>query len=144
LDFTYLLRPNSFDEMVGQEHLTQEGAPLRTLCEKGALGHSFFYGPAGVGKTSLARIIATTLDMPFYEFNATSLKIEELRKVFSQYKNALQKPLIFIDEVHRLSKNQQEVLLPVMEKMMQRRSILSPQAAGMPAQCSNFWSLLLM
>jgi len=115
LDFTYLLRPNSFDEMVGQEHLTQEGAPLRTLCEKGALGHSFFYGPAGVGKTSLARIIATTLDMPFYEFNATSFKIEELRKVFSQYKNALQKPLIFIDEVHRLSKNQQEVLLPVME-----------------------------
>ena len=115
MDFTYLLRPNSFDEIVGQEHLTQVGAPLRTLCEKGALGHSFFYGPAGVGKTSLARIIATTLDMPFYEFNATSLKIEELRKVFSQYKNALQKPLIFIDEVHRLSKNQQEVLLPVME-----------------------------
>ena len=115
MDFTYLLRPNSFDEMVGQEHLTQVGAPLRTLCEKGALGHSFFYGPAGVGKTSLARIIAKTLDMPFYEFNATSLKVEELRKVFSQYKNALQKPLIFIDEVHRLSKNQQEVLLPVME-----------------------------
>ena len=115
MDFTYLLRPNSFDEIVGQEHLTQVGAPLRTLCEKGALGHSFFYGPAGVGKTSLARIIATTLNMPFYEFNATSLKIEELRKVFLQYKNALQKPLIFIDEVHRLSKNQQEVLLPVME-----------------------------
>ncbi|QOP46673.1 replication-associated recombination protein A [Sulfurimonas paralvinellae] len=115
MDFTYLLRPKNFDEMVGQEHLTQIGAPLRTLCEKNALGHSFFYGPAGVGKTSLARIIATTLDMPFYEFNATSLKIDELRKVFAQYKNALQKPLIFIDEVHRLSKNQQEVLLPVME-----------------------------
>ena len=115
MDFTYLLRPNSFDEMVGQEHLTQVGAPLRTLCEKSALGHSFFYGPVGVGKTSLSRIIATTLDMPFYEFNATSLKVEELRKVFAQYKNALQKPLIFIDEVHRLSKNQQEVLLPVME-----------------------------
>ncbi|MBA1433234.1 MAG: replication-associated recombination protein A [Epsilonproteobacteria bacterium] len=115
MDFTYLLRPDSFDAMVGQEHLTQAGAPLRVLCEKNALGHSFFYGPAGVGKTSLARIIATTLDMPFYEFNATSLKIEELRKLFSQYKNALQKPLIFIDEVHRLSKNQQEVLLPVME-----------------------------
>ncbi len=114
MDFTYLLRPKSFDDMVGQEHLTQVGAPLRTLCEKNALGHSFFYGPAGVGKTSLARIIATTLDMPFYEMNATSLKIEELRKIFTQYKNALQKPLIFIDEVHRLSKNQQEVLLPVM------------------------------
>jgi len=115
LDFTYLLRPKSFDEIIGQEHLTQADAPLRVLCEKNALGHSFFYGPAGVGKTSLARIIAATLDMPFYEFNATSLKIEELRKLFVQYKNALQKPLIFIDEVHRLSKNQQEVLLPVME-----------------------------
>ncbi len=101
--------------MVGQEHLTQAGVPLRTLCEKNALGHSFFYGPAGVGKTTLARIIAATMDLPFYEFNATSLKVEELRKVFAQYKNALQKPLIFIDEVHRLSKNQQEVLLPVME-----------------------------
>ncbi len=115
MDFTYLLRPASFDDIEGQEHLTQVGAPLRTLCEKSALGHSFFYGPAGVGKTSLARIIALTLDMPFYEINATSFKIEELRKIFKEYANALQKPLIFIDEVHRLSKNQQEVLLPVME-----------------------------
>jgi putative ATPase len=115
MDFTYLLRPKSFDEMIGQEHLVSDGAPLRVLCEKGSLGHSFFFGPAGVGKTSLARIIASVMDMPFYEMNATSLKIEELRKIFSQYKNALQKPLIFIDEVHRLSKTQQEVLLPVME-----------------------------
>lgn len=114
-DFTQLLRPQNFDELVGQEHLTSSSAPLRLLCEKGALGHSFFYGPAGVGKTSLARIIAKSMDMPFYEFNATSLKIEQLRKIFDQYKNALQKPLIFIDEVHRLAKNQQEVLLPVME-----------------------------
>jgi len=114
-DFTQLLRPSTFDALVGQEHLSSEGAPLRTLCEKFALGHSFFYGPAGTGKTSIARIIAKTMDLPFYEFNATSLKIEQLRKIFEQYKNALQKPLIFIDEVHRLAKNQQEVLLPVME-----------------------------
>ena len=114
-DFTQLLRPSTFDELVGQEHLTLEGAPLRTLCEKFALGHSFFFGPAGTGKTSIARIIAKTMDLPFYEFNATSLKIDQLRKIFEQYKNALQKPLIFIDEVHRLAKNQQEVLLPVME-----------------------------
>ena len=114
-DFTQLLRPKNFDDLVGQEHLSSKTAPLRVLCEKKALGHSFFYGPAGVGKTSIARIIASTMDMPFYEFNATSLKIEQLRKIFEQYKNALQKPLIFIDEVHRLAKNQQEVLLPVME-----------------------------
>ena len=108
-------RPNNFDDLVGQEHLSAPGAPLRVLCEKDALGHSFFFGPAGCGKTSIARIIAKNLDMPFYEFNATSIKIEQLRKIFEQYKNALQKPLIFIDEVHRLAKNQQEVLLPVME-----------------------------
>ncbi|CAI6147960.1 MAG: putative AAA domain-containing protein [uncultured Sulfurimonas sp.] len=115
LDFTQVLRPKNFDEIVGQEHLSSEGSPLRTLCEKFALGHSFFYGPAGTGKTTIARIIAKTMDLPFYEFNATSLKIDQLRKIFEQYKNALQKPLIFIDEVHRLAKNQQEVLLPVME-----------------------------
>ena len=114
-DFTQLLRPKNFDEIVGQEHLSAKAAPLRVLCEKFALGHSFFFGPAGVGKTSIARIIAKTMDLPFYEFNATSLKVEQLRKIFEQYKNALQKPLIFIDEVHRLAKNQQEVLLPVME-----------------------------
>ncbi len=115
MDFTHLLRPSSFDELVGQEHLSGKGAPLRILCEKLALGHSFFYGPAGCGKTSIARIISKKMELPFYEFNATSLKVEQLRKIFDQYKNTLQKPLIFIDEVHRLSKNQQEVLLPVME-----------------------------
>ena len=114
-DFTHLLRPKSFDAMVGQEHLSAPAAPLRVLCEKEALGHAFFFGPSGCGKTSLARIIATTMKLPFYEFNATSIKIEDLRKIFDRYKNTLEKPLIFIDEVHRLAKNQQEVLLPVME-----------------------------
>lgn len=114
-DFTYLLRPKSFDAMVGQEHLSAPAAPLRVLCEKEALGHAFFFGPSGCGKTSLARIIASTMKLPFYEFNATSIKIEDLRKIFDRYKNTLEKPLIFIDEVHRLAKNQQEVLLPVME-----------------------------
>ncbi|MCX6073024.1 MAG: replication-associated recombination protein A [Campylobacterales bacterium] len=115
-DFTYLLRPKTFDEVVGQNHLCSPDAPLRSLCESNNLPHSFFYGPPGSGKTTLARIIASVLEMPFYEFNATSLKIENLRKIFDQYENSLTKPLIFIDEVHRLAKNQQEVLLPVMEK----------------------------
>lgn len=114
-DFTHLLRPNSFDEIIGQEHLSAKEAPLRVLCEKGALGHSFFFGPSGCGKTSIARVIAKVMELPFYEFNATSIKIEQLRQIFDQYKNTLQRPLIFIDEVHRLAKNQQEVLLPVME-----------------------------
>ncbi|MDD2368683.1 MAG: AAA family ATPase, partial [Sulfuricurvum sp.] len=115
-DFTYLLRPKKFDDVVGQPHLCSPDAPLRSLCEGGNLTHSFFYGPPGCGKTTLARIIADVMDFPFYEFNATSLKIEQLRKIFDQYENSLTKPLIFIDEVHRLAKNQQEVLLPVMEK----------------------------
>jgi putative ATPase len=115
-DFTYLLRPKTFDEVVGQPHLCSSEAPLRSLCESGSLTHSFFYGPPGCGKTTLARIIASVMELPFYELNATSLKIEDLRKIFNQYENSLTKPLIFIDEVHRLAKNQQEVLLPVMEK----------------------------
>ena len=108
-------RPKTLDQIVGQAPLLGDKGVLRTLIESQRLGHTFFYGPPGCGKTSLARVIASTLERPFYEMNATSLKIEELRKIFKTYAHALQKPLIFIDEVHRLSKNQQEVLLPFME-----------------------------
>jgi len=108
-------RPKTLEEMIGQKHLLGEGAILQKLITTDTLPHTFFYGPPGCGKTTLARIIATLLDRPFYEMNATTLKIEDLRKIFKEYSNALQKPLIFIDEVHRLSKNQQEVLLPFME-----------------------------
>ena len=108
-------RPKNLDEIIGQTHLLGTGGVLRTLIEADALPHTFLHGPPGCGKTTLARIIATLLQRPFYEMNATTLKIEDLRKIFKEYTNALQKPLIFIDEVHRLSKNQQEVLLPFME-----------------------------
>ena len=101
--------------MIGQSHLLGDSAILHKLITTGTLSHTFFYGPPGCGKTTLARVIASLLAMPFYEMNATTLKIEDLRKIFKEYTNALQKPLIFIDEVHRLSKNQQEVLLPFME-----------------------------
>ena len=108
-------RPKTLDALIGQTHLLSEGAVLRKLIESDALPHTFFYGPPGCGKTTLARVIASVLERPFYEMNATTLKIDDLRKIFKEYTNALQKPLIFIDEVHRLSKNQQEVLLPFME-----------------------------
>ena len=116
MELAALLRPKNFDEFFAQHHLVAPDAPFRQLVEQGEITHSFFYGPAGVGKTSLARVVANTLQRDFFEFNATSFKIEQLRKVFATYKNTLTKPVIFIDEVHRLSKNQQEVLLPVMEK----------------------------
>jgi putative ATPase len=108
-------RPSTLDEIIGQTVLLGKEAPLRKLIENNALAHTFFYGPPGCGKTTLARVIATLLKRPFYEMNATTLKIEDLRKIFKTYTHALEKPLIFIDEVHRLSKNQQEVLLPFME-----------------------------
>jgi putative ATPase len=108
-------RPKILNELIGQPHLLGKDAVLRKLIESDGLGHTFLYGPPGSGKTTLARVIANVLDRPFYEMNATTLKIEDLRKIFKEYTNALQKPLIFIDEVHRLSKNQQEVLLPFME-----------------------------
>ncbi|BBG66826.1 helicase-like protein [Hydrogenimonas sp.] len=111
-----LYRPGSLDEFVGQEHLISPSAPLRRLIEEGALQHSFFYGPPGTGKTTLARIIAERFERPFYELNATTMRVDELRSIFKQYAGALVKPLIFIDEVHRLSKTQQEVLLPFMER----------------------------
>ena len=108
-------RPTRFDEMVGQSHLVGKDAVLRRLVEGRGVIHTFLHGPAGCGKTTLARVIAKVLQQPFYELNATTLKVEELRNIFKTYTNTLEKPLIFIDEVHRLSKNQQEVLLPFME-----------------------------
>ncbi|WP_456401640.1 replication-associated recombination protein A [Hydrogenimonas sp.] len=111
-----LYRPATLEAFVGQEHLLGPSAPLRRLIETEALQHSFFYGPPGTGKTTLARIVAERFGRPFYELNATTLKVDELRLIFKEYARALVKPLVFIDEVHRLSKTQQEVLLPFMER----------------------------
>ncbi len=109
-------RPESLEEFVGQKHLVAPEAPFHRLLKSNALSHSFFFGPPGTGKTTLARIVAKELGSEFFELNATSLKVDEIRKIVANYKNALIKPLIFIDEVHRLSRTQQEVLLPIMEK----------------------------
>lgn len=115
LNFALKYRPDRLSKIIGQKHILAEGTVLQKLILSNSLSHTFFYGPPGCGKTTLARIIASELQRPFYELNATTFKSEELRKIFKEYANALQKPLIFIDEVHRLSKNQQEVLLPFME-----------------------------
>ncbi len=109
------LRPATLEEFVGQTHIVGKDKALYKLIKKKEIPHLFFYGKPGTGKTTLAKIIAKQSGLDFYYFNATSIKIEELRVVFKRYDGALMKPLIFIDEVHRLSKTQQEVLLPVME-----------------------------
>ena len=110
-----LLRPTSLENFVGQSHIIGPKKALYKLIQKKEIPHLFFYGKPGTGKTTLAKIIAKTIGTDYYYFNATTIKVEDLRTVFKRYNNSLIKPLIFIDEVHRLSKNQQEVLLPIME-----------------------------
>ena len=100
-------RPKTIEEVIGQEHLVSPDAAFYKLLKKRQMPHCFFYGPPGTGKTTMAKIIASELDAPFYELDATSLKVEQFRKIFTTHKGALVKPVIFIDEVHRLSKTQQ-------------------------------------
>lgn len=110
-----ILRPQTLESFVGQTHIIGQNKALYKLIEKKEIPHLFFYGKPGTGKTTLAKIIAKTINTDYFYFNATTIKVEDLRAVFKRYTGSLIKPLIFIDEVHRLSKNQQEVLLPIME-----------------------------
>jgi len=110
-----ILRPTTLEEFIGQSHIIAPNKALHKLIIKKEIPHLFFYGPPGTGKTTLAKIISKNSGYDFYNMNATSLKIEQLREIFKRYDGTLIKPLIFIDEVHRLSKTQQEVLLPIME-----------------------------
>ncbi len=109
-------RPKSLDEIVGQEHLTSKDSPFYKLINSQNIPHLLFFGPAGSGKTTMAKVIAKSIDAPFYEMDATSIKVQEIRNILDKHRNALIKPVIFIDEVHRLSKTQQEVLLIPMER----------------------------
>jgi putative ATPase len=115
IDLSNQLRPTTLESFVGQSHIIGKDKALYKLLIKKEIPHLFFYGKPGTGKTTLAKIIAKHINSDYYYFNATTIKIDELRKVFDKYKNSLIKPIVFIDEVHRLSKNQQEVLLPIME-----------------------------
>ncbi len=105
-------RPKKLDEILGQQKLV---AVFKKFIEKQKLPHSIFFGVAGCGKTSFARAVADEFGLDFFEFDGGNFKLEELRKIIDKYTNSLYQPLIFIDEIHRLSKTQQEMLLVPME-----------------------------
>ncbi|TBR81256.1 replication-associated recombination protein A [Campylobacter novaezeelandiae] len=105
-------RPKSLDEVLGQYELVEI---FKRFIAMQKLPHSIFFGPAGCGKTSFARVVAKEFGLDFYEFDGGNFKLEELRKILENYKNSLYKPFIFIDEIHRLNKIQQEILLIPME-----------------------------
>lgn len=108
-------RPKNIDEICGQKHIIGKDKALYKLIKSGKIPHLMFFGPAGSGKTTLAKVISNELDTSFYELDGSSLKVEDIRKILNLHKNSLIKPIIFIDEVHRLSKTQQEILLIPME-----------------------------
>lgn len=109
------LRPNTLDELAGQQHLTGKGSILRTAIENGKVPSIILWGPPGVGKTTIANIIANTLHVPFYQLSAISSGVKEVREVIEIAKKQ-QHVILFIDEIHRFNKGQQDALLAAVEK----------------------------
>ena len=114
------LRPNDFDGFVGQKHLVGEGAVLRRMIDSGRILSFILWGPPGTGKTTIAKIIANKLNRPFYTLNAVSSGVKEVREVIDKAKSS---PLfsnggaiLFIDEIHRFNKSQQDSLLSAVER----------------------------
>ncbi len=113
------LRPQNLDEFVGQKHLLGEGKVLRRLIESDKVGSMIFWGPPGVGKTTLARIIANRTKANFIDFSAVTSGIKEIKQVMEQAeKNRRfgEKTILFVDEIHRFNKAQQDAFLPFVEK----------------------------
>ncbi len=109
------LRPGSLNELVGQQHLTGKGSILRTAIEHGKIPSMILWGPPGVGKTTIANIIAQTLQSPFYQLSAISSGVKEVREVIDTAKKQ-SNVILFIDEIHRFNKGQQDALLGAVEK----------------------------
>jgi putative ATPase len=108
------LRPNILDDIVGQQHLVGLGKPLRRVVESGKMHSMIFWGPPGVGKTTIARILANAVGMPFFGLSAISSGVKELREVIEKAKESGQ-AVLFIDEIHRFNKSQQDALLGAVE-----------------------------
>ena len=114
------LRPRNLDEYIGQKHLVGEGAVLRRMIDAGRISSFILWGPPGVGKTTLAQIIANKLETPFYTLSAVTSGVKDVREVIdkaqrNKFFNSAS-PILFIDEIHRFSKSQQDSLLGAVEK----------------------------
>ena len=109
------LRPQVLDDLIGQEHLTGKGSILRTAIEQGKIPSIILWGPPGVGKTTIAGIIANTLNQPFFTLSAISSGVKDIREIIelAKTKNGA---ILFIDEIHRFNKGQQDALLGAVEK----------------------------
>lgn len=114
------MRPRTLNDYIGQQHLVGEGAVLRGMLESGKLSSFILWGPPGVGKTTLATIIAETLDRPFYTLSAVTSGVKDVRDVIEKAKSNrffdAPSPILFIDEIHRFSKSQQDSLLGAVEQ----------------------------
>ena len=113
------LRPQTLDDYIGQEHLVGKGKVLRQMLEKDMISSMVFWGPPGVGKTTLARIIAHTTRSSFIDFSAVTSGIKEIKEVMKQAENDRMmglKTIVFVDEIHRFNKAQQDAFLPYVEK----------------------------
>jgi len=113
------MRPRTLDDYIGQKHLVGEGAILRRMIDAGRISSFILWGPPGVGKTTLAQIIANKLETPFYTLSAVTSGVKEVREVIDKAKNSRffsqASPILFIDEIHRFSKSQQDSLLGAVE-----------------------------
>ena len=114
------LRPRTLDEYIGQQHLVGKNAVLRNMLESGRVSSFILWGPPGVGKTTLALIVANQLKVPFYTLSAVSSGVKDVREVLDKAKHSgffnSRSPILFIDEIHRFSKNQQDSLLAAVEQ----------------------------
>ena len=114
------MRPRSLDDYVGQQHLVGEGAVLRKMIDSGRISSFILWGPPGVGKTTLAQIIAHRLETPFYTLSAVTSGVKDVREVIDRAKSgrffSAASPILFIDEIHRFSKSQQDSLLGAVER----------------------------